>query len=108
MTVHTQIWSECGQCGWSQGIDIQIISASIDAPDPAALATLNVEAYFGDRNLNLGKVATLVHRHVCPKGHDECHIPSRGGCQHGAKDCPAAKVPALYEASSPVLSITNI
>jgi hypothetical protein len=106
VTVHTQIWSECTQCGWSQGIDIQIISASIDAPDPAALATLNIEAYFGDRVLHLSKVATLVHRHVCPKSHDECRVPREGGCQHGSTDCPAARIPALYEASTPVLNIT--
>lgn len=105
MTVHTQIWSECTLCGWSQGIDIHVISASIDSPDPAALPTLTVEAYFGDQLSKVSKVATLVHRHVCPKSHDECHHPSRGGCQHGSTDCPAARIPAVYEASTPVLNI---
>lgn len=115
MTVHTQIWSECTQCGWSQGIDIHVISASIDSPDPAAMPTLTVEAYFGDGVKRVSQVASLVHRHVCPKSHDECLPPSRAlgsttdksGCRHGSLDCPAARIPAVYEASTPIIKLTH-
>lgn len=90
MTVHTQIWRECGQCGWSQGIDIHIVGANLEY-EPNHLPRIQIEAYLGN-NAKVGAVSSPATNHVCAKSHNECMPPTHGGCQHGSLDCPSRNI----------------